>query len=191
MAWPGDLDRERDAALPVSAVLEDLEQQALGLALEERDDAVRDLAEAAYAEISLHARLHAAVGSGLKLRLAGGWHVEGELERVGSDFLVVVAARGRRWLVRTASIGAVEGLPPRARATGTLRVTARLGFTSVLRGLADTECTLHRVDGVASTGLPSRVGADFVELEASTVGRSDVEPVVVPLAAIAAVRSRS
>jgi len=181
MASLGDLGRERPAAPSLASVLEDLEQQAVGLALEERDETVRDLAEAAYAEIALVGRLHAAVGAPIRLRTAGSLRVEGALDRVGSDFLMVTTVRGQQWLVRLASVRAVEGLPARSRATTTLPVTARLGFSSVLRRLVGTECTVHDVDGVVSTGLPTRVGADFVELG----------PVVVPLSAIAAVRSRS
>jgi hypothetical protein len=187
----GDLGRERDPALSLPAVLEDLEQQAVGLALEERDDAVRDLAEAAYAEVALSARLHAAVRLPIRLRLAGGWRVDGQLDRIGSDFVVITPPRGQQWLVRTASVRAVEGLLPRARPADALPVTARLGFTSVLRRLTGTECTMYDVDGVAFPARPGRVGADFVELEAASqpVGPSAGEAVV-PLTAIAAVRSR-
>jgi len=177
------------AAGLLPAVLEDLEQQAAGLALEERDDVVRDLADAAYAEVTVAARLHAAIGATLRFRLAGGWRVDGEVQRVGADFVVLGAARRTSWVVRLAAIRSADGLPLRSRSGTTLPVTARLGFGSVVRHLGETECTLHDVDGIASSGWPVRTGADFVELGpapgATGAGR------VVPLEAIAALRSAS
>ncbi len=171
---------------PARALLEDLEQQATGLALEERDEAVRELAAAAYAEVSLAARLHAAVGARIRLRLAGGWPVAGVVERVGSDLAEIGVGPDSVWLVRMAAIRAVEGLSERARPASALPVTARLGIGSALRRLAGTPCAVHDVDGVVVTGTPSRVGADFVEL-APTAGSPGAG--VVPLDAIAAVRT--
>ena len=184
---PGPTGTTTARLLP--AVLEDLEQQAVGLALEERDDTVRDLADAAYAEVTLAARLHAAVGATLGLRLAGGWRIDGEVGRVGADFLALAAPRGAVWVVRIAAIRIANGLPPRSRSGTTLPVTARLGFGSVVRRLAGTECTLHDVDGVAVTGRPIRMGADFVEL--GPVAGATGGGGVVPVEAIAALRSAS
>ena len=52
------------------AVFDDLEQQAEGLALAERDAAVEELSRAGYAEVELAARLHAATGNELVLVVA-------------------------------------------------------------------------------------------------------------------------
>ena len=173
-------------------VLADLEQQATGLALAERDQAVRDLAEAAYAEVTLLERLHAAVDAPVRLRLAGGWRIEGVVERVGADFVRLreePARRDPRWTVRIGAILTADGLPQHSRPAVTLPVVARLGLGSVLRRLVDTRCTLHDVTGVAMHGQPVRVGADFVEFDAG----EDVTGTgsVVSLAAIAAIRSGS
>ena len=54
------------------AVFDDLEQQAEGLHLTERDADVADLSLAEYSRISLGARLHASLGLELRVRLVGG-----------------------------------------------------------------------------------------------------------------------
>ena len=61
------------------AVFDDLEQQAAGLHLVERDAEVADLTVAEYSRVSLGARLHASLGDELRLRLVGGHVVSGRL----------------------------------------------------------------------------------------------------------------
>ena len=65
------------------AVFDDLEQQAAGLHLVERDAEVADLTVAEYSRISLGARLHASLGLELRVRLLGGHQLSGRLARVG------------------------------------------------------------------------------------------------------------
>lgn len=183
--WP-DAARTRSRGRDqIDALLDDLEQQAAGLALAERDDLVSELAEAAYVQIRLSARLHASIGEQVRLRLAGGLRIAGVLERVGVDFLVLDGGSAR-WAVPFAGVRCVDGLSRRARAPEVLPAVAKLGVTSVLRRLAEEEnvCAFHDVDSIISTGCPVRVGADFVEIESDAGGW----PHVVPLAAIAAIR---
>lgn len=172
----------------VPAMLEELEQLATGLALEERDDTVRELAQAAYAEVSLGERLYAAVGAQVRMRLEGDWEIGGTVRRVGADFLALETAPpgGRSWIIRTAALRWVEGLPDRARSATSLGVTARLGVTSAIRRLVDLECVLHGTDAAIATGIPVRVGADFVQVNVRT-GRGTHDRVV-PLGALAAIR---
>lgn len=186
MLGGGGESASRVGAVP--AMLEDLEQLATGLALEERDDAVRELAQAAYAEVSLSERLHAAVGAQVRMRLAGDWEIGGTVQRVGADFLALETVRpqGRSWIVRTAALRWVEGLPDRARSATSLGVTARLGITSAIRRLIDLECVLHGTDAMTTSGVPTRVGADFVQVDVQT-GRCTHDRVV-PLGALAAIR---
>jgi hypothetical protein len=184
----GDGGEPASSAGAVPAMLEDLEQLATGLALEERDDAVRELAQAAYAEVSLGERLHAAVGVQVRVRLEGDWEISGTVQRVGADFLALATVRPRKrsWIVRTAALRWIEGLPERARPAATLGVTARLGITSAIRRLLDRECVLYGTDAVTTTAIPVRIGADFVQVDVQT-GRGTQDRVV-PLATLAAVR---
>lgn len=165
------------------AVFDDLEQQAEGLALAERDARVADLRRAGYGELDLLSRLHGAVGAPVVLSVAGTGRLRGTVVRVGADWLLVDDGT-HAWLVRPAALEEVRGLPDRAVEEAARPVTARLGLGSVLRSIAaDAErVLLHRTDGDVLRARLRRVGADFVEVE------SDGEVVVVPWHAIAAVR---
>ncbi|HNO39427.1 MAG TPA: hypothetical protein PKL71_03370, partial [Marmoricola sp.] len=80
-------------------LFEDLEQQAAGLSLAERESEVAELSVAHYADIDLAARLHASVGGQVQLRLLGGQLITGELTQVGADWALL---RGlpEEWIVR-------------------------------------------------------------------------------------------
>lgn len=175
-----------DSLDPAGAALEDLEQQAAGLFLSEREEVVADLADASYAQVGLHARMHASVGRELRLRLAGGWQVAGLLDRVGADFAVLVHGPAQ-WTVRIATLRSVDGLGERARSAQVLPATAKLALTSVLRRLVGTGCVLHDIDGAARACRPVRIGADFAEVIGPDAGAGS--SCVVPLTALAAIRS--
>lgn len=176
-------------------VLDDLEQQAEGLALAERDARVADLARAEYAEIDLFSRLHGAVGAELRLVLRGAGRLRGTVVRVGADWLLVDDG-GHEWLVRAAVLEEVRDLPDRVVGEDARPLTARLGLGSVLRSLAHdaVPVLLHRTGGDVVRGRLRRVGADFVELEndgsvGTPQGVSGADGVaVVPWHAVAAVR---
>ena len=114
------------------ALFDDLEQQAAGLHLVERDAEVADLTQAEYARISLGARLHASLGLELRVRLVGGHVVAGRLARVGEDWLLLVDRRSE-WIVRYAGIVSLAGLSPRANSEETWSVVDRLSLRAVLR----------------------------------------------------------
>lgn len=164
------------------AVFDDLEQQAEGLALAERDARVADLAREGYAGIDLLARLHGAVGAEVTLRLAGLGPLRCTLLRVGPDWLLA-GAEGQEWLVRLAAVEELRGLPDRAVDPVRRPPTARLGLGSVLRSIAaDADpVVVHRTGGETLRARVRRVGADFVEVESEGVA-------VLPWHAIAAVR---
>lgn len=172
----------------VGALLEDLEQQAEGLALAERDTEVVELTLAEYAQISLAERLHASRGARLRLRLLGGQPVQGTLARAGEDWILVVDGP-TEWLVRHDAITTVAGASARADHAATWPVVDRLTLRALLRRLAsDTDgCVVHFVQGERAEGRIGRVGRDFFELATSTPAGT----LIVPVRGVAALQSRS
>jgi hypothetical protein len=174
------------------AVFDDLEQQAEGLALAERDAAVEELSRAGYAEVELAARLHAATGHELVLVVAGVGQLRTRVLRVGEGWLLAHDG-AHEWIVRTSALSHVRGLPDRAVDLPHRPVTARLGLGSALRSVAGDRVTvvLHRMDGASVRAQVRRVGADFVELWVSEHAESwkageDGHLEVVPFAWVAA-----
>lgn len=177
------------------AVFDDLEQQAEGLALAERDTRVADLSRAEYGELDLLSRLHGAVGAEVQLSVAGVGRLRGTVARVGADWLLVDDGN-HEWLVRHLALEEARGLPDRVVDESARPVTARLGLGSVLRSLAADAAPVlvYRTGGEVLRARLRRVGADFVELEADGVpggcgGSTRAGSVaVVPWHAFAAVR---
>ena len=163
-------------------VLDDLEQQAEGLALAARDVDVAELGRAEYAEVDLAARLHASVGRVVQLDLAGWGRREVVLERVGRGCAVVREPRpgAQAAVVNLDHLRGASGLDPGARPEELRRVTARLGLASALRHLADEveRVTVVRADGERRTGALARLGADFVEV-VGDAGHVEVVPLAV------------
>jgi hypothetical protein len=179
MGWEDQVDR----------LLDDLEQQAEGLALVERDALVAEQRPGEYAGVDLAARVHASVGVDVRLQVRGVGPLTGRVTRAGDGWLLLTG-NGQDAVVRIAALTGARGLSPRA-VSGTARaVAARLGLASALRGVAQdrSEVSVHLVDGSTRTGVLGRVGADFVEVAASPgAGARDLE--IVPFAALSAVRS--
>ena len=171
-------------------VIEDLEQQAAGLHLVERDVDVADLALAEYSRISVAARLHASMGRDLRVRLVGGHVVSGRLARVGEGWLLVVD-RSAEWIVRSAAVSSIAGLSARADSEETWPVVDRLSLRAVLRRLAGIgePCLVHFVDDHQLDGRVRRVGLDFFEL---LVGEGQARTLqLVPVHAVAALQGRT
>ncbi len=174
----------------VFAVFDDLEQQAEGLHLAERDAEVADLTVAEYSLVALGARLHASLGWEVSVRLVGGTAVTGRLGRVGEDWLLLECG-AEEWIVRHRGIASVTGLSGRADHEAAWSVMDKLSLRAVLRALAGAgeRCLVHFVDDHRVDGLVGRVGRDFLEL---TVGEGRLRRVeVVPLAGIAALQGRT
>jgi hypothetical protein len=167
-------------------LFDDLEQQAEGLALGERDAEVAEQRRWEYAQVDLASRLFGSVGGRLLVTVAGVGAVDGRLRRVGDGWCLLDAG-AREWIVRLAAVGSLRGLGDRAVAPPGRSVTARLGVGSALRGVAETraDTVVHRTDGSLLRGVLGRVGADFVELRVGEGGQVEV----VPFGALAAVRT--
>jgi hypothetical protein len=164
-------------------VFDDLEQQATGLALNERDALVAEQSRAEYAGIDLAARLHASAGLRVQVDVAALGTLDASLTRVGDGWCLLDVA-GQAWVVALPAVLSVRGLAGGGVAAPARALTARLGLGSALRGLAEarSEVMLHRVDGQVVRGLLGRVGRDFAEV--GTAQRVDA----VPFSAIAALR---
>ena len=172
------------------AVFEDLEQQAEGLHLLERDAEIADLTAAEYSQISLGARLHASLGLELRARLTGGMVVSGRLARAGEDWLLLVD-RSAEWIVRHAGILTLTGLSRRADSEETWSVMDRLSLRALLRRLssATEKCLVHFADGQQVEGRVGRVGRDFFELYVGAGPERSVQ--VVPVSSVSALQGRT
>ncbi|MCW2848692.1 MAG: hypothetical protein JWR90_2666 [Marmoricola sp.] len=172
------------------AVFEDLEQQATGLHLVERDAEVADLSVAEYSRISLGARLHASLGTDLRVRLVGGHQVAGRLARVGEDWLLLVDRSGE-WIVRYDGIVTLTGVSPRADSEETWSVMDRLSLRAVLRRLsgAGEPCLVHLVDDHRLEGRVGRVGRDFFEIYVGEGPGRNIQ--VVPTGSVSALQGRT
>ena len=180
------------------ALFSDLEAQ---LEQAEALDEAAELAGRARAERSepvLADRLRALVGAPVRLTLPSGTDrsvLVGALLRVGSDHLLLQEAGGREALVPLARVLQVAGPPGvRAQVVPATGLAARLGLGTALRALARDRAPvlLGLVDGTSSRGTLDRAGRDFLELAAhpgSELRRRDVGHLLVPLAAVASVRS--
>lgn len=154
------------------ALLEDLEQMAVGLALAERDGTVAELASAAEAEVRLLDRLHGSIGRRVKVTCAGGHRLEGTLERVGTD-LLILRDGGTLVVVRVPAVLLVDGLGSNVLPETARPLTARLGLGSVLRRVVTyaESNVIVLVDRSRVTGRIVRVGADFIEVLPGDGGR--------------------
>lgn len=174
----------------MTAVFEDLEQQAEGLQLAERDLEVADLSAAEYTHIPLAARLHASRNLDLQVRLVNGHRVTGRLARVGEGWFLLVDAT-TEWIVRTEAVSTIAGLSARADSEETWTVTDRLTLRAVLRRLAASSdaCLVWFLDDERLEGRVGRVGRDFFELSVGDGGARTHH--VVRLQTVAALQERA
>ena len=162
-------------------LFEDLEQQAAGLHLAERDAEIADRSRSEYASVTLVSRLHGSVDAVVTLDVIGVGVLEGTLLRVGADWCLVRSSpSGHEWIVALAAVKRAGGLTDRAVNERARSVVARLGLGSALRGVADTHAVIvvHHVDGTQGRGRLARVGADFVELASADDHRQHVDGLV-------------
>lgn len=170
-------------------LFDDLEQQAAGLHLAEREVEVADVAASEYVAVDLESRLRGAVPHDeVGLRLRGGQQPRGRLTRVGSGWCVL-ASGATRWLVAAPALLTVSGAAARAAHPSTRSVADTLPLRALLRRLAEDpttgSCVVHLGDGERLEGRLLRVGADFVEV---VTGSSRAATVLVPLPGLDAVR---
>jgi hypothetical protein len=186
-----DPARRTDEDRGLGGLFEDLEQQAAGIHLAERDAELADRARGEYAAVSFASRVHASLGREVALTI-GGEVVEGTLMQAGVDWCRLSGA-GRTWLVRLAAVATARGMSARALPEAARPAVARLTFGSALHRLAEesAEVLLHveAVGGLRVRVL--RIGADFVEVEpssAATPAGGGTSTVLVPFAAVLAAR---
>lgn len=176
MTWEKDL----------FAFLDDLEGQAEGSFGVDRQLEVADRARGEYAVVTLAERLMASVGRDVRLTLSGVGPVAGTLSRVADGWCLLDAV-GQEFIARVPAIIVVDGLSDRAVPVGAWPVTAKLGFGSALRRIAESgeRCGVRCTDGGHYDVRPLRVGADFLEAEAG----SRAGPEIYPFTGIAAVHT--
>lgn len=194
-ALPGRPDRRLLRGTPepggLGGLFEDLEQQAAGMHLAERDAELLDRARGEYATVTFASRVHASVGHAVVLMLGDGRLVEGTLAEAGVDWCTVTSRDlTTLWLVRLSEVAWAQGLSTRALPEAARPAVARLGFGSALHRLAEESL---RVVVLLSTGVEvrvrvARIGADFAEVEPEHPDGSVAPPALVPFSAVRVVR---
>ena len=178
-----------DAGEGLGRLFEDLEQQAAGMHLAERDAELADRARGEYATVAFTSRVHASTGHDVVLGLVDGGTVEGTLTQAGADWCTVLPP-GRQgvWLVRLAAVATAHGLSSRAVPEVARPAPARLAFGSALHRLAgdSAEVLVRLVSGTSMKVRVRRVGADFVEVE--PIGAATQATALIPFEAVLAAR---
>ncbi|KRF13980.1 hypothetical protein ASG90_14360 [Nocardioides sp. Soil797] len=169
------------------AMLDDLEGRAEAVFDADRVLEVADRARGEYAAVTSASRLMASVGNTLTLGVVGVGSLRGRLATVGDGWCLLESDQ-QEWLVRHDAVATVLGASPRSVPRDAWPVTARLGWASTLRGIAEwaDPCRLLLRDGSRFDVVAMRVGQDFLEV---AVGERR-EPMLVDFAAMAAVRTR-
>ncbi len=175
---------------PLEDLFEDLEQQAAGMQLAERDVELADRARGEYAGVRLVDRLHASLGRRVSVGLTGGLTVEGTMADAGEEwFLLEEGSRPGRWLVPVPAVVSVAGLSSRAVPAALRPARARLGLGAALHRLGEEagHLVVHLVTGPVPV-RPVRIGADFVEaLQVGAAGPAD--SLLIRFAAVVAFRA--
>jgi hypothetical protein len=174
----------------------DLEAQAEALEHAERAAEVEERARGEFGALRVVDRARAAIGSPLRLRVAGGLTVAGRLLRVGAEWLLLDEGDGREAIVAVRHLVSVRGLGRYSAAPGSAGVVeSRLGLRQALRGVARDRSAVRvqLSDGLTVEATIDRVGADFIEVATHAPGeprrRKEVRDVeLLPLGVLAAVR---
>ena len=174
----------------------DLEAQAEALDVAARAAEVGERTRVEVSALGMVDRLRAALGTAVRIRLAGDLTISGTVERVGPDWLLIDEGAARECVLAIAAVRSVSGLGRFSAVPGAEEVVeSRLKLRSALRGIARDRSAvrLHLVDGAVLDATVDRVGADFVEVARHAPGEprrhGEVrEVVLVPFGALAAVR---
>lgn len=141
---------------------------------EERAELAAEVAERTrreHGEVRLLDRLRALTGAVVHLDVIGAGPVQGTVEKVGADWLLLRLDPGMQTLV---ALHAVVGLRGATRAAQLARggLSERIGLTLVLRRLARErrEVLLTRIDAGIVSGTIDRVGADYLEIAEHPAG---------------------
>lgn len=152
----------------------DLEGQARAHERLDFDSEVADRTRAELASVTLESRLRGQLSRQVTLTVVGVGDVCGELQRVGSGWLLL-AIPDETVIPLSAVSAAWNLLPTAAGREGLDLVSSRVSLTAVIRAVARdrSPVVLRLRDRQAITGTPERVGADFVEV---SVHDLDVAP---------------
>ena len=162
-----------------SELFDDLEAQVTRAEREAFEDEVRARAESEAAAVTLGAVLAASHGDAVRVTLADGSRVEGEVRDCGAQWLHVGRA-AREWLIPATAIATLEG--PRFAAPQPGVIASRLTLGHALRALARADAVvLVSASGTQARGTIRAVGGDYLVLE-SISART-----MVPFAAILSV----
>lgn len=143
---------------------------------------VAELTRAERASVELSARLIAARGLQLTIRLTDGEVIQGEIRDAAAQWILLMAS-ARYVLIPVGAVALVQGLPTRARPAS--HVERRLTLGHALRALSrDRARVVVRVAGGAVSGLVDTVGADYVEIT-----QDEGVVAALPFAAIVSVRA--
>lgn len=190
---PDETERSDGDRTALHGLFEDLEQQAAGIHLAERDAELVDRARGEYASVSFSSRVHASLGREAAFSLLGGEVVEGTIVQAGADWCQVLpAGRQGAWLIRLAAVVSASGMSARSVPEAARPVLARLTFGSALHRLAEESpvMVVHLVSAASTRVRVVRIGADFVESEpAGSRGGTPAGGVLVPFTAIVALRA--
>lgn len=156
---------------------------------------VADRTRREHGEVHFVDRLRALVGSEVQLDVAGAGTVQGKVQGVGLDWVLLSTGAAMEALVLSAAIVGLRGAT-RAAQLGGGGLTDRMRLTMVLRSLARDrrEVLLTRCDGTLVTGTIDRVGADYVEVAEHPAGEArratSVRTVrLLPLRAVAMIKA--
>lgn len=177
------------------ALFADLEAQLNGEAARGREVEIQEMVRIERSRIAVAERMAGHVGTEVTVTALGGLRLRGRLLRVGTGW-VAVADGPREYLLPAAGLRTIEGLGVRVLRAAETVPRVRPGLGAVLRALVRdrAKVTLYCVDGAeAGTGTLDHAGADHLQLAAHPLedhrrGREVRSLVVVPLAALAAVR---
>lgn len=182
----------RSGPAGLGGLFEDLEQQAAGMHLAERDAELLDRARGEYAAVTLASRVHASTYRRVLFTLTGGEVLDGTLVEAGVDWCTISSPEPPAlWLVRLAEIAVARGMSDRAVPESARPAVARLGFGSALHRLAgeSLHVVIHPVSGRDLRVRVVRIGADFVEVALDEPGAVPVaSSLLVPFIAVRAVR---
>ncbi len=173
----------------------DLEVDALGLDMLERDAEIMDRTRAELASIRLADRFRAAIGVTVSVRVEGADGLRGQVRQVAACWLLLATSEQVEWLVAWSALLGVTGLPAQASPSRGSQIAERMGWPATWRALARNRDEVHvvRRDGSVVTGVPERAGADFVEIrhlgpDADVRSRRSAGRELLPYEAVAALR---
>lgn len=172
-------------------LFEDLEQQAAGMHWAELDAELADRARGEYATVTWASRVHASVGRQVRLSLAGGSVVEGQVVEAGDGWCAVEEPSQQAvWLVRLAAVALALGVSERSVPDAARPAVSRLGFGSALHRLGGEapQVLVQVVDGTSHLVRLARVGADFLEAARLDDAAGPGVTVLLPFRSIRAVR---